>query len=57
MKASEKLLYIFLGEIIALLIVAICISVMNYNRYDLNKDGKVDILDLIKLRNYILEEQ
>ena len=29
---------------------------INRNRYDINKDGKIDIKDLLELKKYIIKE-
>lgn len=56
---NKKILYF-------LLILNICLTstilflllynkILNFNTYDVNKDGKVDALDLLKVQKYILK--
>ena len=55
---KKEILLIMSGIVIGFAIGSISlILIMNTPKvkYDLNDDGKVNILDLIKLRNYILD--
>ena len=54
----KKMLKYLLFTLIGIILGSIITYKVIYNpkmRYDLNNDKKVSILDLIKLRNYILE--
>lgn len=56
---SKRMLYFF--QILNICLTSIILflllynKVLNFNTYDVNKDGKVDALDLLKVRKYILK--
>ena len=52
MKIRDYLLVIL--ELIAIIMLGILINKTNYRPEDVNKDGKLDILDLLKVQKYIL---
>jgi hypothetical protein len=48
-----------IGAIAIFILVAIgsfCIGLTMFNRYDVNRDGKVTAQDYIAIKNYIMEE-
>lgn len=48
-----------IGAIAIFILVAIgsfCIGLTMFNRYDVNRDGKVTSQDYVAIKNYIMEE-
>lgn len=41
--------------IIVLMISSFLLGMSFYNKYDVNRDGNVDIKDLLKLQKYLIE--
>ena len=56
MKILEKINIIltFISLLLAIILLVSCIVKTN-NVYDINKDGKVDSLDMLLLRQYLIE--
>lgn len=42
-------------SIIALCICSFILGTKYYNQYDVNRDGKVNAVDYVNLKNYIME--
>lgn len=53
-KVKKKLINLFL--IIILTITSFFIGLNLYQKEDVNRDGKVDVCDLLILKKYILKE-
>ena len=56
MKILEKINIIltFIALLLAIILLVSCI-VKDNNNYDINKDGRVDSLDMLLLRQYLIE--
>ena len=56
MKILEKINIIltFIALLLAIILLVSCIVKAN-NNYDINKDGRVDSLDMLLLRQYLIE--
>lgn len=56
MKNLEKIniILIFIALLLAIILLVSCI-VKDNNNYDINKDGRVDSLDMLLLRQYLIE--
>lgn len=56
MKILEKINIIltFISLLLAIILLVSCIVKTN-NVYDINKDGRVDSLDMLLLRQYLIE--
>lgn len=56
MKILEKINIIltFVALLLAITLLVSCIVKTN-NNYDINKDGRVDSLDMLLLRQYLIE--
>lgn len=56
MKKLEKINIIltFIALLLAIILLVSCI-VKDNNNYDINKDGRVDSLDMLLLRQYLIE--
>lgn len=56
MKKLEKINIIltFAALLLAIILLVSCI-VKDNNNYDINKDGRVDSLDMLLLRQYLIE--
>ncbi len=52
---KDKIIVSLIVVIIFLLFVVI--SETKYNKYDLNKDGQVDLTDLLELQRYYIERR
>ena len=56
MKKLEKIniILIFIALLLAIILLVSLIFKVN-NNYDINKDGRVDSLDMLLLRQYLIE--
>ena len=54
MKLKVKDYILITLELITIIMLGILINKTQYRPEDVNKDGKVDILDLLKVQKYIL---
>ena len=56
MKILEKIniILIFIALLLAIILLVSLIFKVN-NNYDINKDGRVDSLDMLLLRQYLIE--
>jgi len=55
MKKYKKL-FITIICVICIYVCGFFSALLSFNKYDVNRDGNVDILDLLKLQKYLVKQ-
>lgn len=52
-----KKILIIISLLLNLLLIGVIIYILSFKKEDVNKDGEVNVLDLLIVQKYILEEE